>query len=138
MKNPLRFLSLALFAALAAGCASSRETPAPAKDAGTEDAARAVASVAAFAAAAEAEAENAGLPENREIGIVVMSDPAARMFVAQLYAGESVAVGAELSVRRFDLTPTARVRIETVERRTVGGRVLDGNVVEGQILAMPR
>lgn len=138
MKNPLRFLSLAFFAALAAGCASSREMPAPAKDAGTEDAARAVASVAAFAAAAEAEVENAGLPENREIGIVVMSDPAARMFVAQLYAGESVAVGAELSVRRFDLTPTARVRIETVERRTVGGRVLDGNVVEGQILAMPR
>ena len=58
--------------------------------------------------------------------------------VAQLYAGESVAVGEELSVRRFDLTPTARVRVETAERRTVGGRVLDGNVVEGQILTTKR
>lgn len=138
MISSLRFFPFALCAALAAGCASSRETLAPAKDAGTEDAARAVASVAAFASAAEAEVESAGLPENREIGIVVMSDPEARLFVAQLYAGESVAVGEELSVRRFDLTPTARVRVETAERRTVGGRVLDGNVVEGQILTTKR
>ncbi len=49
MISSLRFFPFALCAALAAGCASSRETSAPAKDAGTEDAARAVASVAAFA-----------------------------------------------------------------------------------------
>lgn len=82
--------------------------------------------------------ENAGLPATREIGIVVMSDPAAKHCVVQLNSGENVKNGAELTVRRYDLTTAGRVLVEFVERRTLGCRVLDGEILEGQILTRSR
>lgn len=129
---------LALFSGAAiafAGCASSRNAE-PQQDS-AESAGKALAGVAAFASAAEADVENAGISENREVGILVYTEPRAHTFVAQLNAGESVRTGTQLAVRRLDLTPTALVLVETTERRMVGGRVLRGNVAEGQILVVP-
>lgn len=134
MKKTL--ISFLLGATLAfAACASSRNAEPQKNSAG--DAGNALAEVAAFTSAAEADVENAGISENREIGIIIRVDPLARTLVAQLNAGESVLPGTQLAVRRLDLTPTALVLVEAAERRMVGARVLSGNVSEGQILVVP-
>lgn len=132
MKNYILSLALCLLAAGLCGCASSVE-----KKSDTETAANAISGVAAFASAAEADVENAGISENREIGIVIMADPAERMLVAQLNAGESVPVGTKLAVRRLDLTPTASVLVVHAERRTIAAKILRGNVAEGQLVVVP-
>lgn len=129
---------LALFAAAAmvlAGCASSRNAE-PEVDSAVAPGA-AIAGVAAFAGAVESDVENTGIAENREIGIIIRVDPIARTFVAQLNAGESVTPGTELAVRRLDLTPTALVLVEALDRRMVGARVICGSVSEGQLLVVP-
>lgn len=127
------FLTLLLGGTLAfAACASSRNA-----DPETPSVESALAGVAAFASAAEADAENAGIAENREIGIIIHVDPLARTLVAQLNAGESVRPGTQLAVRRLDLTPTGLVLVETADRRMVGARVLCGHVAEGQLLVVP-
>lgn len=128
--------SLFLGSAIAfAGCASSRNIePEKTSD---EAAGAALAGVAAFASAAEADIENAGISDNREIGIVIMADPIARTLVAQLNAGESVVPGTQLAVRRLDLTPTGLVLVEKCDRRMVGARVLCGSVSEGQVIVVP-
>lgn len=128
------FACLLGFALAFGGCASSRND-----DSGTDSAkaaGEALAGVAAFTAAG-ADIENAGIPENREIGIVIMADPVARTLVAQLNAGESVVPGMQLAVRRLDLTPTALVLVETTDRRMVGARVISGRAAEGQLLVIP-
>lgn len=130
------FLALLACAAIASsGCVSSRDNTTEQNK--PENTADALAGVAAFTAAAEADVENAGIPENREIGIVIMADPGARTLVAQLNSGESVTPGTQLAVRRLDLTPTALVLVETTDRRMVGARVICGNVAEGQVLVVP-
>ncbi len=127
------FLTLLLGGTLAfAACASSRNA-----DPETPSVESALAGVAAFASAAEADAEAAGIAENREIGIIIHVDPLARTLVAQLNAGESVRPGTQLAVRRLDLTPTGLVLVETADRRMVGARVLCGHVAEGQLLVVP-
>lgn len=134
MKNTFLVL-LSLTAIALAGCASSRN--AKSEEDAAEATAAALAGVAAFTSAAEADVENAGIPENYEIGIVICSDPGSRTLVAQLNAGESVVPGTQLVVRRLDLTPTALVLVETTDRRMVGARVLCGSVSEGQVLVVP-
>ena len=127
------FLTLLLGGTLAfAACASSRNA-----DPETPSVESALAGVAAFASAAEADAEAAGIAENREIGIIIHVDPLARTLVAQLNAGESIRPGTQLAVRRLDLTPTGLVLVETADRRMVGARVLCGHVAEGQLLVVP-
>ena len=75
MKKTL--LALLLGGTLAfAACASSRNNAQE-----TPSVESAIAGVAAFASAAEADAENAGIAENREIGIVIHVDPLARTLV---------------------------------------------------------
>lgn len=132
MKNYILSFALSLLVAAFSGCASPEG-----KQSDIETAANAVSTVAAFASAAEADVENAGISENREIGIVIMADPAERMLVAQLNAGESVSVGTKLAVRRLDLTPTALVLVQHVERRTIAAKILRGNVAEGQLIVVP-
>lgn len=134
MKNTFLVL-LSLTAIALVGCASSRN--AKSEEDAAEATAAALAGVAAFTSAAEADVENAGIPENYEIGIVICSDPGSRTLVAQLNAGESVVPGTQLVVRRLDLTPTALVLVETTDRRMVGARVLCGSVSEGQVLVVP-
>lgn len=132
MKNYILSGALCLLVAGFSGCASPAE-----KQSDVETAASAVSTVAAFASAAEADVENAGISDNREIGIVIMADPAERMLIAQLNAGESVPVGTKLVVRRLDLTPTALVLVRHAERRTIAAKILRGNVAEGQLLVVP-
>lgn len=132
MKKYLITIALGALACSFAGCASSQNN-----DAESQDAANALGTVAAFASAAGADVNNAGISENREIGIVIMTNPADKTLVAQLNAGESVSVGAELVVRRMDLTPTAWVMVDTINRRTIGARILRGSVSEGQLVVVP-
>lgn len=132
MKKYIAFASTFLSVSFFVGCASSRDA-----DAEAQNTANALGAVAAFTSAAEADVENAGISENREIGIVIMSDPATKTLVAQLNAGESVPVGTELVVRRMDLTPVAWVMVKTVNRRTIGASVLRGSVSEGQLVVVP-